>query len=758
MIGGGKYRILLVEDNPGDAALVRHSLGDEGPTNFDLIHVERLGAAIEAVTASPFDLVVLDLSLPDSFGVESFSRLSEAAKDVPIVVLTGFEDEELGSTLVQMGAQDYVVKWQIAGRVLVRCLRYAIERQGIEQELKRAREIALEAARSKSEFLAAMSHEIRTPLNSILGMADLLSETELTSEQDRFVDTFRVAGEALLDLINGILDFSKVEAGRLELDEFDFELGLLLETTLEILAFPAHKRRLALACEVSPDVPKVVVGDPARLRQVLVNLVGNAIKFTETGEILVSVSRGSDDSEGSDRIRFAVRDSGVGISKEKLETIFDAFSQADNSITKRYGGTGLGLSLCTGLVELMGGQIWVTSEVGQGSTFTFDVRMPAARLDDVEGGPQQDFPWAGTALVAGGNTTERRVLRDVLARQGLDASEVNTAGEAVSEIRRSETEGAPYSVIMLDCRMPPDGGFAVIDALSEIPGVIGRTLMMLTSDHRTGDVTRCERLELGGWLVKPVKVSQLTDLLSGLAEGMAPSASRSIASPKLAAEMRPRRILVVDDSYDNRALIEAYLKKTQHEIQMAENGKVAIQAFKDEPFDLILMDMQMPVVDGYSAVKAIRSIEKGRGSRIPILALTAYAFKEEREHSFEVGCDGHLTKPIRKRELLQAIDRFGKCSTIVVEVDDDIRELVDGFLENRNADVPKLLEAIESEDFETVRVIGHNMKGVGRNYGFDGITEIGAELELAGKQEQTMLAQRQVAALADYLERVEVAK
>jgi signal transduction histidine kinase/HPt (histidine-containing phosphotransfer) domain-containing protein len=753
-----RYRILLVEDNPGDAMLIRHSLNEDGPTSFELLHVERLGDAIEKVGEISFDLVVLDLSLPDSFGVESFARLNEAAGDVPIVVLTGFEDEELGSTLVQMGAQDYVVKWQFAGRVLVRCLRYAIERQHIEKELKHAREIALDAARSKSEFLAAMSHEIRTPLNSILGMADLLSETELTSEQGRFVDTFRVAGEVLLDLINGILDFSKVEAGRLELDEFDFSLGLLLETTMEILAFPAHKRRLALAWEIAPDVSEIVHADPGRLRQVLVNLVGNAIKFTESGEILVTVSRAPDDGAEPARIRFSVRDSGVGIPKDKVESIFEAFSQADNSITKRYGGTGLGLSLCTGLVELMGGHIWVTSEEGEGSTFTFDVKMSAADSDGLDGESQRDFHWSGSALVAGGNATERRVLREVLTRQGMQTTEVSTGGEIVAEVLRSEKEGAPYSVILLDCRMPPDGGFSVIKKLQECPGAIDRTLMMLTSDHRTGDVTRCEGLSLGGWLVKPVKPSILTDLLVDLSEGKKASPRGSSAEPEAAAEMRPRRILVVDDSEDNRSLINAYLKSTQHEIRMAVNGREAIDAFNEEPFDLILMDMQMPVIDGYSAVQAIRSIEEARGGRIPILALTAYAFKEERERSFEAGCDGHLTKPIRKQDLLKAIDKFGNCSTIVVKVDDDIRELIGGFLANRNADVPKLLEAIESEDFETVRVIGHNMKGVGSNYGFDGITDIGAELEIAGKQQETLLAQRQVAVLVDYLERVEVAE
>ncbi|MGE4607336.1 MAG: ATP-binding protein, partial [Myxococcota bacterium] len=343
-IGPASYQVLLVEDSPGDAALVRHSLEvleDESPGSFNLIHVERLDDALAELLARTFDLVVLDLSLPDSFGIESFARMSEAAKGVPVVVLTDVEDEELGSRLVQMGAQDHVVKWQIAGRVLVRCLRCAIDSRGIERELKRAREMALQAARSKIEFRTAMSHEIRTPLDSILGMADLLSETNLSAEQGRFVESFRVAGEALLDLVNGILDHSKIEAGRLDLDEIEFDVAQLLETTMETLAVPAHKKRLALAYEIDPSLDTSVFGDPARLRQVLVNLVGNAIKFTERGEILVSVTPEPGADAGT--LRFCSRDTGVGIPKDELSKVFEAHPQSDGTIARRYGETGVGL-------------------------------------------------------------------------------------------------------------------------------------------------------------------------------------------------------------------------------------------------------------------------------------------------------------------------------------------------------------------------------------------------------------------------------
>jgi len=286
--------------------------------------------------------------------------------------------------------------------------------------------------------------------------------------------------------------------------------------------------------------------------------------------------------------------------------------------------------------------------------------------------------------------------------------------------------------------------------------------MMLTSDHRTGDVTRCESMGLAGWLVKPVKASNLIDLIGSVAasDGESPQLPSVASRPDepSQAEMRPRRILVVDDSVDNRSLIQAYLRKSNHQLVMAENGKTAIEAYKSDVFDLILMDMQMPVIDGYSATRAIRAIEGDTESRVPIVALTAYAFKEERQRSFEAGCDAHLTKPIRKKDLLAAIDKYGKCTTIVVEVDEEIRELIDGFLENRHADVKKLLDAVEIGDFETIRVLGHNMKGVGRNYGFDGITDIGALLEVAGKETETMNAQRQIAELIDYLDRVEIAK
>jgi two-component system sensor histidine kinase/response regulator len=747
------FRILLVEDNPGDVELMRRSLLVAESSRFEVHHADRLDTALERMREASFDLIVVDLSLPDSFGLESFAAVKEKAQDIPVVVLTGFEDETLGTNLMHLGAQDYVVKWQLQGNALVRCLRNAIEREGIDAELKRARETALAAVRSKSEFLAGMSHEIRTPLNSILGMADLLAETPLSSEQGRYVAVFRTAGEALLDLINGILDYSRVEAGRLELDVAAFDLGTLLESTMELLAFSAHKKRLTLAFEMTPDVPRRILGDAARLRQVLVNLVGNAIKFTEEGEVLVSLKRDSQSSEDVE-LHFQVRDTGIGIPRDKLAGIFESFSQADGGISRRYGGTGLGLSLCSGLVGLMHGRIGVESELGKGSRFWFSGRFGLLEASDEEallGTPLRQ----GRVLVVDDCVTERRIIEDLLVRQGFEVVQVGNDAQAIAELRRVEAAGQTYDYVVLDCRMPRDGGFHVIESLEDIPWLRQRTLMMLTADHRPGDVSRCEEIGLGGWLVKPVKPSCFMDVILHVGEGLArPDSAGGDADPTPIA----RRILVVDDSEDNRDLVRAYLKRTPHELVMAENGKVALGEFRAGGFDLVLMDMEMPVMDGYSATKAIRAMERRSDTSTPVLALTAYAFQEERERSLAAGCDEHLTKPIRKRELLDAIERYTGAAPIRVQLADDLLELADGYLDNRRKDLEALRAAVGDGDFETVRVLGHNMKGNGRGYGFDGVSEIGAALEQAGCDALATAARRQLEALADYLERVEIAR
>ncbi len=791
------WRILHIGKSVADSMHVADVLAREGGGAFELVQAFSVAEGLERLEDGHIDVVLADLTFPDGDDTEGFQALCGEVEGVPIVIMTGLDDHDFGARMVQMGAQDYLIKSQIEGGVLLRALRHAVERHRTETELRAARVAALDAARAKTEFLSSMSHEIRTPMNSILGMADLLMETGLSEEQQSYVTVFRRAGEALLELINGVLDISKLESGALQLEPEEFDLQGLLEATMEILAYPAHKKRLTLACEILPGTPVCVEGDPAMTRQILVNLVGNAIKFTEQGEVVVSVGR----APGSDEpghLQFAITDTGIGIPREQLSYIFERFRQGDGSVRRRYGGSGLGLNLSMGLAHLMGGRIRVESEAGQGSTFYFTAKFGLPNRREPERPLAPDTPGAQPlrrALVADDSATERRILRNILVRRGYAVHEVSTGSEAVAELDRNASLSVGFDAIFIDCRMPESGGFEVVRALRASGTAVDHSFMMLTSDHHPGDVSECERLGLRGFLLKPLKATQIHDLLAELENGAARQRGQGEIESPFERAPRPLRILLADDSADNRALILAYLRDQPHTVEAVEDGQLAFERFRARSFDLVLMDMQMPAMDGYSSCRAIRRWEREHGRvPTPILALTAYAFPEERARSFEVGCVAHLTKPIRKRLLLEALaahapsapadegtrgegkeaadrgvaqlssesrtagaDGPVERAPICVEVDEDIRDLVDGFLENRHRDVRRLSESIEAGDFETVRVLGHNMKGVGRNYGFDQISEIGAALEQAGKSLARAEAVKRTRELEDFLDRVEVA-
>ncbi len=744
----GPLRILLVEDSPEDAEIVQRGLRrSRRVPPPDLAHVSCLEEALDRLGADAFDFVLLDLSLPDSSGTETFAAVHEQVPGIPIVVMTGLDDEELGAQLVREGAQDYIVKGEVRGASLHRVVRHAFERHRNRIALEQAREDALEAARAKSDFLSAMSHEIRTPLNSVLGMADLLLETGLTAEQGRYVGALSNAGETLLELINGILDLSKAQAGMLKLDASPFELETLLESTLEVLAYTAHKKDLTLAYEIHPDVTRGLVGDRARLRQIVINLVGNAIKFTDQGEIVLSVTpAGDSDDEG--RLRFSVRDTGIGIPPDKLSDVFERFCQVDSQATRTRGGTGLGLAISKELVERMDGQMSVESEPGVGSTFSFTARFG---IDQTATSSPATSPDGRRALVADDSPTERRILRALIERHGLQVHEVERSSEAVAELLRARKSGQPYAYAFLDCRMPEVGGFRAVRELHDDGFGPERVVILLNTNHRPGDVSECERLGLHGWLLKPTTESHLSVLLD----------ERTIDTAHTGQpdELPPLRILLVDDSPDNRALVCAYLEGTPHQVETAADGAEAVARFKENLHDLVLMDMQMPVMDGCAATRTIRAWEAQEGrERTPILALTAYAFAEERAKSADAGCDAHLTKPIRKAELLEAIVSAVGSSRVIVEVDEEIRDLVPGYLENRRTDVEKLRQAVETEDHGTVRTLGHNMKGTGGGYGFDPISQIGAVLEQAAKQGEWDGIRMALDELSEYLERVQVAE
>jgi signal transduction histidine kinase/two-component SAPR family response regulator len=766
-IAGPAIRVLLVSDDENEYVIIGDLLRVACTDRFDLMWAPTYKQGLQAILASCSDVCLVDHRLGQRSGLDLLAEVTAKANHPQVILLTGEGNRGVDVTATKAGAADYLVKGELTAALLERSIRYAVERGRTLKALRDASELAQSLNLAKSAFLAAMSHEMRTPMNAILGMADMLWESPLNPEQMQYVEVFRRAGSGLLLLINDILDLSKIEAGHLELEHVEFDLEEVMDSAIELTAVKAHAKGIELLSHLSPGATTSLMGDPTRLRQVLINLLGNAVKFTDAGEVVLTVRNHESGKAG--QMEFTVSDTGIGIPSDKLETIFDNFTQADASTTRKYGGTGLGLGISQRLAQTMGGRVTVTSSVGKGSTFRFtaqfdpgpeNTRKARAALGDLRG---------KRVILIDANATNCFILRETLQAWGLESDAFHVPTEALARLPEAMAGKQPYSLAVIDSGMPGMDGFEAAAEIRRIAG--GLPIVMLTSDARPGDTTRRVKAGLSGYAVKPVARAHLLRLVCDALEtreGREPHAAGSV-DRQTGEPVKPARILVGEDSPDNRLLVQVYLRGSPYQLTFEEDGKAVVDRFATSDFDLILMDVRMPVMDGLAATRAIRALERERGApSIPIIALTANASLPAIEMSRDAGCNAHLSKPISKLELLSAIEKYrrplkpveaaqsGSPKPIAIEMPAGLEDIVPGYLANRKKEVLEMIQLLAATDFARLSVLGHNLKGTGGGYGFPHLTRLGAALEQSAKQADCNTLRNQVAELGDYLDQVQL--